>query len=468
MELNDVDPLLLAVIGIPVVLALPLILSKTVGAWRRMLGTGPASRVVISLGLSLLGCLAIGIVLDGLRPGAQVFEAFGAAKKFGLPLTYLIFALALLAPYAQPQTGRRIPLWWYGGTALLATSTALAVAFPRQRMELLDIAQGAALVGGILLLALMGGSAWQWVEKEKAALMVMLGATGLVAQLAHLPLGPFVAVPVPAAAGLLYLAVRARKGRLLALAAAGLIGWSLFTSLGSNTNASIAVLTQVAVSVALIVLLMTPRTFRIFIAVIGSIAALAGAWKSGLFALMSGDGSGTMDVTLAHRAYEAMVVFDQMAQSPATLLFGLGPAATVNLASSPDVATLAASGRNLLAVDDVHFLTSWVLLKFGLLGIIWLVAIFVAFAVEALHILRQRKPPAFESFLVMFVAAGIVTALPAATHFFANPLPALFLAVLYARRKRGQLEQPTTPAACSARSTPSPAPRQRSLSRQQR
>jgi hypothetical protein len=156
--------------------------------------------------------------------------------------------------------------------------------------------------------------------------------------------------------------------------------------------------------------------------------------QRGYYNLLTGEYFST-DVTIDQRAFEARTVLDLLSTTAWGQLLGFGPGATVDLTAAPDAGTLAASGRDLLAVDDVHLLSAYLLLKPRAFGIIWSLLLFRA--------AWKAAPPAYgpssaettwRIILVLYVAAGAVNALPVATNLLANPLVPILLGVFWAAR----------------------------------
>jgi hypothetical protein len=162
--------------------------------------------------------------------------------------------------------------------------------------------------------------------------------------------------------------------------------------------------------------------------------------QRGYYTLLTGQYSSN-DVTIAQRAFEARTVLERLGTTTWGQLFGLGPGATVDLAAAPDANTLAASGRDLLAVDDVHLLSAYLLLKLGAIGIVWSLLVFSAIWKAALPTFgTSTAETTWRIVLVLYLAGGAVNALPAATNLFANPLVPIFLGVLWAARVRDRSE----------------------------
>jgi len=126
-------------------------------------------------------------------------------------------------------------------------------------------------------------------------------------------------------------------------------------------------------------------------------------------------------------------------ESPVAEAFGLGPGATLDLRGSPDAKTLLSSGRNLRRVDDVHMLSSYLLLKLGAIGVIWagilaaaLYRVTAGVLVGRGRLEADRKRNPWSLSLLLFVLAGVAYSLPAATNLLANPLIPLLLGTLWA------------------------------------
>jgi hypothetical protein len=165
-------------------------------------------------------------------------------------------------------------------------------------------------------------------------------------------------------------------------------------------------------------------------------AALIFFIQRGYYTLLTGQYQ-TADVTIAQRVFEARAVIEQLDATDLGMLFGLGPGATVDLSASPDAGTLAASGRDLLAVDDVHLLSAYLLLKLGAFGIVWSLLLFGAAWKAALPAFGPSSADTtWRLLLLLYVVAGAVNALPAATNLFVNPLVPIFLGALWALRDR--------------------------------
>lgn len=433
-------PLVLLLAGVPFIVLAPLFLFRWLGKGRsRASFDSPSRRIVWALAASLFASLTIGAVLSGASSTLQVFEASGVARKWGLPVAYLLLSIAAVFPYRKGSpfygTNRApFPFWWWALAILATTSTALAMIIPRQPMDTLAVIESATFVVGFLLSAALGFGASTWTEREEFGLVAVLALFAVLAGLLQFSLGSYVAMVFPAAAMLIYAGILRRPHSMLI----GLLGVSLALVSGlrlyQDNSPSLAAIMQGVICGTILILVILPKRLRLPMVSLVGIASFYFVASTGIVNLLLGDGSAAGDVTLAHRAYEAMQVRQLTGLDVVSTLFGLGPAATVDLSGSPDALTLLNSGRTLNAVDDVHFLTSWIVLKLGLLGLLWFAALLYALTREAFYILQKPKPDFFDTSVLFFVAAGLIHSVPAATYLFSNPLPGLLLGVLYARR----------------------------------
>jgi hypothetical protein len=428
LTILELSPWLVAAIGVVLLIASPAV---AVLFHRHFIPINVQTGTLvipIAVGLALLTSVAAGFLFSG---SGQVFASFGAVKKIAIPATFVVFLFAALTPSLGSSV--KIPKWWWSLLAILVGSFVLEVLIPRQDVGLSPVFQGIALISSVLLISFvafrcpdLSEMAWIWL------LAILIGAA-LLASLTGISLGVFVALQVPIATLLAVIAFRGSRHRLLALVGAVVIGVQISTKVVGNATASSALILQIIVCVGIVTLVLIPRRPRLLLAVVAAVLGVIYLFANGTVALMAGRSGDETDVTLVHRAYEAQQVYIAMAEHPLSLLLGLGPGATVNLVASPDVLTLEAAGRDLSAVDDVHFLMVWILLKFGVFGAVWFVALICVLVRLTWRTLNADKVPILDVGLLLFVLAGLITALPAATHLFANPLPFLCLALLHSR-----------------------------------
>jgi hypothetical protein len=430
--LSDV---LLVVLGVPALVSGMFLALKFRNPNREREPLTPAGRICLAVSVSLSLSVGIGLGVRLFMPGTQVFEVSGLTRMISLPLGYLVFGVALLFPHVKETRKTTAPIWIGIFALVILASVGLSIVVPRQEQGFTAAAEGSAFVGGFLLVGILGSRAAEWTKGEEKRFLAILVGFACISGFSGVSLSPYVAVIAPASALLLYAGTRTRNYRLRLLLLGACLATSMLFPLLQSSTPSLTVQTQIAVSVGLLVLLWMPRGPRIIFAVAGTIGAVVVAGREGILHLLAGDSAGITDVTLTHRAYESAKVFELLQHDLVSALFGLGPAATVDLSWSPDARTLQSSGRLLGAVDDVHFLSSWMLLKFGILGLVCLVVILTTFAASVGRIFSEREVTVFDAALILFVATGTVASLTAATYFFSNPLPSLLIGVLYARAR---------------------------------
>lgn len=409
-----------------------------VGAKRTIFS--PEQRRSSCLYVSILALILLAAIINiGFKvayPGLQSFAAAGLAKRLVLPIVLL--TVLMLTFIESRRNASSLPIWWWILGATVVASSVAAAASQRQEIELVNFLQGAALFALFLMAFLVGARAPEFTAEQKIWLAnaVIIGG-GLSLWFRQL-LQPFVALSVPAIFVAIVIAV-AVPGRRVAYAAIALllIGLQVRAILiaPGHDPFSIASAAQIGFGIAVLLLRVLPSPLRKILAVLSVAAAVAVAMNFQLISLMLGN-SKFDDVTIAHRGYEAAQVIDLVRTDPLSVLVGAGPGATVNLENSPDAATLAAAGRNLAAVDDVHLLASYILLKLGLVGLCWFALLLLTIAKEVWRVAVADRLDWYNAFLVLLLVMGLASGLPAATNFLANPLPALALGMLV---RSGQL-----------------------------
>jgi len=399
-----------------------------------------AGRVVRVLGVTAaLAAVVLFGYIGIFSPDMHPFAEFALVKRIVLPVMYCLFAVALVWPMRGERVRLRthVPLWWWLFFAASVTSFILSLIYRPYKVELLDFLQGVALFGGALVVAYAGLLAPRWGRTDQRDLFLFFGITSVLA-LVNLSTGlvPFIDIVIPTIGVALFLAARHLRYRLhLALFALVLcIGLVVVNWLGPAPATSIAVLAQIGTTLALLVLWIVPEVWRLRLVLGGLVVAVCGAAVSGVVPMFFGK-SDYGDVTLAQRGYETAKVAEVVFSSPWTALFGLGPAGVVDLTASPDARTLEASGRVLSGVESVHLLTTHMLLKGGLLGLVAIIVLVWAMCRQVLIALSQSKVDTFDGVLLFYVIAGLAAALPAATNLFVNPLPLLFLGILVTRNR---------------------------------
>ncbi|AKT50524.1 hypothetical protein [Arsenicicoccus sp. oral taxon 190] len=400
--------------------------------WRQ-----PDGRIALvyaaSVGLSLLASYALLVA----APQLQEFARFGVVKRLTLPATYALVLAATVLPYAGEWWSRRPPLWWW----LMAVSLGVGVMWAPLRngaVTVVAFVQDVLLLGGFLVLFLAASQPATWSREARRLIVGTTVVGAFAALLSGFQVGPFVAVTAPGVAGLIYLGLGARRtsswGLLLGAVGAAAVGWQLV----HTPNLSMAVLGQVLACVGVLVMMLLPAPVRPAVLVLGVTGFLLALSRDGTINLIQGRFAGVQDVTLAQRGCESRAVLRALDGRFWEPLLGLGPGGTVDLRLCPDVETLVAAGRDLSAVDDVHLLPAWVLMKAGALGASWLALLLVGLLASTWAVARHRRPSGFDVVMVMAALAGLVAALPAGTNALSNPLVPIALGILWSRHGAGR------------------------------
>jgi hypothetical protein len=420
-----------------------------------------SSRIMF-VGIAATLPVAAGIVYTS---SAQVFAVSGLVKYILLPFLYSV-ALAALLIRADNVSRTSLPvfIWVLSGGGFI--SLAVPIITDGSGANFNALLQGLALVGGFVLLFLVGRRVGNSSDADSMKFFYLLAIWGLIGVALGRSISPFTYVIAPAAAVFLVLLVkRVVRGTghvilvitlILAVAASQL--------LSERASVSSAAIGQIAICLLLFIAANVGAIVRAALLVVGIVVGVVQLAGSDVLRISLGIYQGISDVPLAQRGYETRVVLDNISRNTFTTLFGLGPGATIDLTWAPDASTLANSGRNLTQVDDVHLLTTWFLLKFGMIGLVCLMAIAGFVALAALRIFNAKNTDWVAYSALIFVLATLVLALTAATNLMTNPAFALFLGVLSARvghpRPMAQQTQPLI--------LPSPLVPHRSSSRSQR
>lgn len=397
----------------------------------RVAPVSPARRLTAALALALVVAVLVGEAISIIR-GPASFAAAGEQRYISAPVVYGAFAL--IAVTTIRHFSKAWPVWVIGLLVITALSTLFSpLAGPR--FTLSTLLQGIVLFGGGALFAVCGLLDAKWEKRERRRLLQLLLGAGGVAGVLGFDTGIFSALVIPSAVALIYLARERVRLWPLWVAAGVFIIVEVLRANADAIDPSAASNGQLVIALALFALAIVPLRLRLFVVAAGAAAGVVLLLGSDVPGLFLGIGATLPDVTLAERAYETQQVVRQAAGNPVALLLGAGPGATVDLTSAPDAATLAASGRVLPAVPSVHLITSYFLLKTGLLGVIWLGSFIIAAALTAVRVLSSKHVDLFDLVLVALVLCGIVQAIPAATFILSNPLPVLLLALLHIRSR---------------------------------
>ncbi len=402
---------------------------------------------------SLLTALVVGSVaatwlLRGLTGIQDNFRIDGLAKRIALPLIFVL-VLPLVIRELPPRLRRRAgwrelraawrpsrPLDWvmlaYAALSLPALVLGLAHHAPKTY-----IAQDLGLVAIFTLMYCAGravnASAALASAHELVDVLLLLAVMQFVLfGWESPPLYSFrEAAYVGALAVLLF---RPRTVRLMPLAVAITFLVADAAAVQSGTSSTTGVLLAGALGLLAYLVLrlrsLVPAWALVACAAAGLVVFI-GFTSNG--ATVRGQYHGT-NVSNAGRTFEAQRVRAEVRGSPVSLVLGRGFGATIDERSAPkDFRTsLVAAGRDLAHVPQIHLLPYQLLLKYGLLGLIWFAAFALGLAWAVLSGLERavrERDPAFVIYagLPLLALAG---AIAAASHLQDNPLGALALGVL--------------------------------------
>ena len=428
--------------------------SELHGGRRRSVGKGPARQIVAPrdrpsdgstpryaiaprsivpiFWATLCAAVAVGLAFSLGGGPQQSFAANGLAKRALVPAMLIALTMVLIVSWRRLVVP--MPVWWWLLGGALVFSLIRVVLSDGSPQSVLNLAQSAALLVGALVLFAIGCGIREW-PGDRFQLLLLVAVVASISSLVlrtH-TLVPFVGIVLPTVAVLLWTGIRERRPAMSVLGG-GLAIWVGSLIAASTREASIALLAQIAAAGGILVLALAPKAWRVFLAVV-----LGGllAWRlirDRYVGVFFGDFAHE-DVTLAQRGYETRRVWEDLASAGILdMLVGKGPAATVDLSASPDVLTLIAAGRDVSRVDDTHLLTTWLLLKFGLIGVIILVLIAASIGRAVWRVLSARRPDVIDLGLSIYVVCGFAFAIPAATNFFVEPATFLCLGALYARQ----------------------------------
>jgi hypothetical protein len=401
-------------------------------------GARQSKRLTLVVSAALLLAFAVSYFTAARATNTQAFALSGAERWTVGPFLYVTFALLLLGTHGSGALGRTVSKYLRSTSAGL-TLLVLVTGFIELLLgstTALQTVQGLALLVGFSLFMVVGSSTREWDAVTRRLFLVAVVGAGLLTVALRFSLGSFPALAVPAGAAAMALATSSRISaakRLVAiLVGAGSLVLLFLQSADSN-DPSAGLQLQIGIAVAIAVVASLPLRTRVFAGLVFASGIVWAIGTSSLAQITFGGLADDPDLTIAQRGYETQAVWSAVSSSPLTFIFGLGPGATVDLHSSPDAATLLASGRDLFHVPSVHLLTSYVLLKTGVLGLIWLALIFAKLLTLTVSELRQPRPDALAVLLLCLPWCGLAAAIPAATFFFSNPLCALGIGLLIAR-----------------------------------
>ena len=424
----------------------------------RRLDAIPARRYLRSL---LAGILVVSITADwairiGLGSAADnggSFLVYGQAKRIILPFLFVLIAPLVLEMLPAELRVRSIwrskaSLWrrMRGMDGILLAYALIAVPALliglAHHARLTYVAQDLGLVVFFVFMyiagrAASGSEAQAWAGELVDVLLLVAVAQFVFFGWSIAPLYTYIEPASAGAIALVLMRPSGRAGGLLRLGVAILLLGS--EAVAAASFASTATTVSLALLLAGGVLAFAVLRLRpvVPLAALVGVAALAAAF----FLAFTHDGAALrgqyhgLDPSNRGRTYEAQRVRAEV-KGPVSLVLGRGFGATIDETGAPRRfrKTLVTSGRDLSHIPEVHLLGYAFLLKYGLMGVVWLAAFALglfALAVRGLERAARTRDPA----LVVFVALpllGIAAASAGASNLQANPLNALTLGMLVA------------------------------------
>lgn len=149
--------------------------------------------------------------------------------------------------------------------------------------------------------------------------------------------------------------------------------------------------------------------------------------KTIAFISLSDFGNQSFDLSTAQRILEASMVIELLTSSgPGALLFGHGLGAFIDLSSTLDPA-VAKTHENLSEVRNIHFMFFYLLLKFGLLGVIGVYGLLYFYCKAAYFAFYEigsvsRRQDSIVKALILYSLIIIIDGQVSAGHLMSNPL----------------------------------------------
>jgi hypothetical protein len=392
-----------------------------------------ASRIFI-----LLFLIAAGLNFFLSTDALQVFASYGKSKKVVLPICYFLFSLYLAT--RQSNNIEKAPRILKLITTLLAITTLLSITnnlFSNNvKFNGTFWLQGVLQLFGFILFILTGVRSSKYTIGTQHLWIAFGVLTCFVGGILGFGVSPFIISYLPFATYLMFISAKLNLKSRVAIRIVGTIALTAtFIRSYIYGNISSAWLLAFFVNIALLLNAYLPRRNRKIISYVASFAILFFFLQSSLLQLLLGrTPNSVVDVTLVQRSFEAKLVMQTIGSDLKSLFFGLGPGGYLDMTWAPDYRTLASAGRDLHNVDDAHFLTSWILLKVGIFGLLSL-GILVVSTLKAIaaifHSAISIEPLDF-LFASIFLT-GLAISLTAGTNFFTNPLLGFSVGIISCR-----------------------------------
>lgn len=146
------------------------------------------------------------------------------------------------------------------------------------------------------------------------------------------------------------------------------------------------------------------------------------------------DGHSELPIPIQQRLYEGDIVFNDIQSGPAiiNLLFGMGHGYTMNMTDSPDSSVIYSQllgGEN---THNIHFLHYALLARFGIIGSIIFLIIFIIATSKAYTILKLKAPEEHCLTLIssIYVFMLFIFAAPASSFLLSSMVAGYFLGII--------------------------------------
>jgi hypothetical protein len=397
----------------------------------------------VKLFLKLIWLMIILSVFGGIFIGGsetQIFAKYGASKKVLLPAFYLIIGIFIFTRRVSLNSKISrytwLLLWGFVFTTWLSLLKSLLL--PQQTIQLNFLLQGILQISGLVLFIYTGILVANYDEVAVWNWSVLAAVVSVLTAIIDLDLSPFIMLYIPLSFFLLYVSNKLQGYRRLSLITLGLTCLLVptYRNLGYESPSLAWILELSSIFLLFLSLFLKPTIRRFFYKSLFSLTLIVLPFTS-IFKLLIGiSPRNVTDVTLLQRSFETSTVIQVIFKDPITWLFGLGPGGYLNMTWSPDYRTLTLAGRNIEMVDDAHFLTSWILLKLGFVGLsafLCLVVVALKSTMEVMTHMEHVNPIDF--LFSANVIGGIAIALTAGTNFFTNPLLGISIGIIMARSK---------------------------------
>jgi hypothetical protein len=405
---------------------------------RSNLALGRAEKITIAIFILIVAATVLNYGVELLSTG-QIFAQRARIKMIFLPFAYGILSLAILISANKNHANTsnlKIRIFSVLLIISLWFSTAFSLFLGKLKPDLISLLQGLAQVCGFIIFMSIGNI----VSKYSSTLTrYWLNFSGLLCFLGcftSVSSPPFTLISLQTAIFLIYSYLQKTElipKRYFFVALISLTRIILVSI--QSQDLSLAVALVLALNLGAFALTFLSISIRKSFILLVMVILLIKFPSTNLYGLLRGDvPSDTHDVTLTQRAWEASKVLQLIRESLIQTIFGLGPGSYVDMSLAPDRRTLISAGRNIFQVDDAHFLSSWILLKLGFLGLIVFLLLFM-WVLKSIYLILvfSRNLHPLDFLMILLATSGIGVAITAGTNLFTNPLTGISFGVLLVR-----------------------------------